>query len=110
MQMPGYVAFLVDIQDEKMFSEYAVATGPTLAKHGGRVALRGPIAEVVEGQLDTKEDTRLVVLEFESLESARRWYESEEYAPLIEMREEISDCRVFFVDGFDLRGATTDRG
>ena len=58
--MTGYVCFLVDIDDQERFSEYAVATGPTLAKYGGYVALRGPVNEVVEGHLSTKDDTRLV--------------------------------------------------
>lgn len=106
--MPGYACFLIDIDDQRRFSEYAVATTPTLAKYGGHVALRGPISDVVEGPLSTKEDTRLVVLEFDSLDSARRWYRSDEYRPLIELRESISASSVFFVDGFDLK--TTGAG
>ena len=43
-----------------------------------------------------------MILEFGSLESARRWYDSEEYKPLIAMREAISRSTVFFIDGFDL--------
>jgi uncharacterized protein (DUF1330 family) len=106
--VPGYVGFLIDIRDNEKFSEYARATGPTMAKHGGRIALRGPIGDVVEGRLETTEDTRLVMLEFGSLESARRWYDSEEYKPLIEMREAISSSRVFFIDGFDLATTPSD--
>jgi uncharacterized protein (DUF1330 family) len=100
--MPGYVGTLLDIHDDEKFHEYLVATAPTLAKYGGRVALRGPIVDVVEGQLDTKEDTRLVMLEFPSLEDARRWYESDEYRPLIAMREAISTTTAFFLDGFEV--------
>ena len=33
--MPGYVGFLIDINDDEKFSEYARATAPTMAKHGG---------------------------------------------------------------------------
>jgi uncharacterized protein (DUF1330 family) len=103
--MPGYVGFLINIQDHKKFSEYAIATGPTMAKHGGHVALRGPIGEVVEGTLGATPDTRLVVLEFPSLESAHHWYESDEYKALIEFREGISTSTVFFVDGVELGAA-----
>lgn len=107
--MPGYVGLLIDIQDNKKFSEYAVATAPTMAKYGGRVVLRGPVLDIVEGQLDANEDTRLVMLEFDSLAGARRWYESEEYEPLIEMRVAISTSTVFFVDGVDLQSASAIR-
>jgi uncharacterized protein (DUF1330 family) len=100
--VPGYVGFLIDIKDNVTFSEYARATGSTTAKHGGRIALRGPMGDVVEGHLHATEDTRLAMLEFGSLESARRWYGSEEYKPLLEMREAISSSAVFFIDGIDL--------
>ncbi len=106
--MPGYVGFLIDIRDNDKFSEYARATGPTMTKHGGGIALRGPIDAIVEGHLDATEDTRLVMLEFDSLENARRWYDSEEYKPLIEMREAISTSTVFFIDGVDLGTTSSD--
>ena len=100
--MPGYVGTLLDIEDAEKFRDYVRAVAPTLAKYGGRIALRGPITDVVEGNLDVKADTRLVVIEFESLDAARRWYESDEYRPLIAMREEISDTTAFFVEGLEL--------
>jgi uncharacterized protein (DUF1330 family) len=65
--------------------------------------MRGPIVEVVEGRLDAKEDTRLVLIEFASLEAAREWYESDEYKELIGLREEpAASTTAFFVDGVDL--------
>src|SRR4051812_10383192 len=100
--MPGYVATLLDIDDPERFRDYVKAVGPTLVKHGGRIALRGPITDVVEGSLDVKDDTRLVMIEFESLDAARRWYESDDYRPLIEMREQISSTTAFFVEGLEL--------
>ena len=103
--MPGYVGTLIDIHDHERFSEYVVAVGPTLSQYGGRIALRGPIAEVVEGSLDVKGDTRLVMIEFESLEAARGWYESPEYQELIKLREPISSTTAFFLDGAELGGS-----
>jgi uncharacterized protein (DUF1330 family) len=48
-------------------------------------------------------DTRLVVLEFSSLEDARAWWESDEYRPLVELRRPpVADSRAFLVDGIDL--------
>lgn len=51
--MPGFVGTLLDIHDPERFRESLMGVGPTLAKHGGRVAMRGPIVDVVEGELDT---------------------------------------------------------
>ena len=102
--MPGYVGTLLDIHDHDRFREYLKGVGPSLAKHGGRIVLRGPIAGVVEGKLDTREDTRLVMIEFESLEAAREWYESAEYQELIKLREEpVASTTAFFLDGIDLQ-------
>lgn len=104
--MPGYVGTLLDIHDQDRFRDYLKGVGPSLAKHGGRIVLRGPIAGVVEGRLDTREDTRLVMIEFDSLETARAWYQSDEYQELIALRREpVASTIAFFIDGFDLEPA-----
>jgi uncharacterized protein (DUF1330 family) len=101
--MPAYIAFLIDIHDQAAFSDYARAAAPTYPAYGGGVALRGPIAEVIEGTFDLGQDTRLVVLEFPSLEQARAWWESDEYRPLVKLRQPpVADARAFLVDGIDL--------
>jgi len=98
--MPGYIAFLVDIQNAAAFSEYGKAAASTYGTYGGRILFRGPIVEVAEGALDVGEDTRLVVLEFPSLDQAHAWWNSEEYRPLVKLREPpVSQSRVFFIDG-----------
>ena len=101
--MPAYIAFLIDIHDQAAFTDYARAVAPTYAIHGGGVVLRGPIVEVIEGTLPVEHDTRLVVLQFPSLEQARSWWESEEYRPLVRLRQPpVSDSRAVLVDGIDL--------
>lgn len=108
--MPGYVGTLLDIHDQGRFREYLAGVAPTLARHGGRIAMRGPIVEVPEGHLDTQEDTRLVLIEFPSLQAAREWYESPEYKELIKLREEpVASTTAFLVDGVDLESAAAGR-
>jgi uncharacterized protein (DUF1330 family) len=102
--MPAYVGFLIDIHDSAAFSAYARAAAPTYGKYGGKIILRGPIAEIVEGALDVREDTRLVIIEFPSMVSAHSWWDSDEYRRLVELRKPpVSDSRVLFVDGIDIR-------
>lgn len=100
--MPGYVVTLIDIDDHEKFGEYTRAVRPTLGQYGGRVDFRGPIVAVVEGDLAIQPDTRLVVLEFPTIDDARRWYDSDEYKPLIAQREAISSTTAFLIDGVDV--------
>ena len=101
--MPAYIAFLIDIHDQAAFTDYARAAAPTYAIYGGGVALRGPIVDILEGPLEVRHDTRLVVLQFPSLERARTWWDSEQYRPLVKLRQPpVSDSRAFLIDGIDL--------
>jgi uncharacterized protein (DUF1330 family) len=77
-------------------------TPPAYAIYGG-VALRGPIVAVLEGTLEAQHDTRLVVLQFPSLQRARAGWESGQYRPLVKLRQSpVADTPAFLVDGVDL--------
>jgi uncharacterized protein (DUF1330 family) len=52
--------------------------------------------EVVEGHW---EDLRMVVITFPSLERAKQWYNSPEYAPLIAIRQSASEGNLMLVEG-----------
>jgi uncharacterized protein (DUF1330 family) len=43
---------------------------------------------------------RVVVLEFPSLDAARAFYHSPEYAPLLKLRIETTESQVVLVDGY----------
>ena len=58
-------------------SEYKALAPPAIAAHGGRYLARGGRTEVLEGTWSPK---RAVILEFPSLEKAREWWASAEYA------------------------------
>lgn len=98
--MPGYFVLLVGINDHDRYAEYARAVPLTYARYGGRMAIRGPVVEVIEGVLEVREDTRLVVLEFESVDLARAWWTSRDYQRVRELREPpVADARGFLVGG-----------
>jgi len=101
--MSAYIAFLIDIRDQAAFTSYARAAAPTYALHGGSVALRGPIIDIIEGNLKTEPGTRLVVLQFPSLLKARAWWHSPQHQAAAELRRPpVSDSRVFLIDGISL--------
>jgi uncharacterized protein (DUF1330 family) len=41
-----------------------------------------------------------VVLEFESVEAARAWYESEAYQKAAKLRQAAADCNAVIISGF----------
>jgi uncharacterized protein (DUF1330 family) len=105
--MPGYVALLVDIHDGQKFMEYARQVHPLFSDFEGRAFMRGPITEVVEGELPTGEDTRLVLFEFPTVEAAKKFWDSDEYQRTIPLREPpvATTYAAFVVDGVDLTAA-----
>jgi len=58
--------------------------------------VRGGAVETKEGSWQPK---RLVVLEFASMDQARRWYQSPEYAPARALRAKAARSKVLLVEG-----------
>ena len=75
--MAGYVIADVQVTDEALFDEYRKLVPGTVAAYGGKYLVRGGEWEVREGEWTP---TRTVVLQFDSVERAREWYDSPEYA------------------------------
>jgi uncharacterized protein (DUF1330 family) len=69
--MPGYVIAEVTVTDPLGFEEYRRLVPSTIARYGGRYVVRGGKTETLEGDW---QPTRLVVLEFDSVERARQWW------------------------------------
>jgi uncharacterized protein (DUF1330 family) len=94
--MPAYVIANVNVQDAAAFDEYRRQVPGTIAKHGGRYLVRGGRVERVEG---TWNPARLIVLEFPSMDEARRWYDSEEYREPKALRMKCAVTDAIFVEG-----------
>jgi len=82
--MPAYVVAMLHVNDPEAFGLYAGAVGAVTEKFGGHYLFAGPGSTVLEGD---PAPNGMAIIEFPSAEDARRWYESEEYAPLIELRQ-----------------------
>jgi uncharacterized protein (DUF1330 family) len=95
--MPAYViASVTDAWDQKKLVEYRERNTDAVTKHGGRFVARGGRHEVLEGDYTP---VRIVVIEFPDLDAARGWYESEDYAPLRELRRSASKTDIVMVEG-----------
>ena len=94
--MAGYVIGNITITDPDAFAEYGRQVPGTIDAYGGTYLVRGGAPEAVEGDYNP---VRIVVLQFESVEQAKKWYNSPEYTPLREIRMNASTGDLFFVEG-----------
>ena len=94
--MSAYVIVDIEVTDDPGMAEYRTLVPATVEKYGGRFAVHGGKFEVREGHWQPK---RIVLLEFPTMDQARRWYDSPEYAPLLAMRLRASKANLVIVDG-----------
>ena len=94
--MPVFLISEIEIHDPVGYEEYRKLVPPSLAKYGGKFIVRGGNTEVLEGSWSPQ---RLVVCEFESMQKAREWYHSPEYAPAMKVRQRTSKADIILVEG-----------
>ncbi len=94
--MAVYIVVNVQITDPARYAEYREKAPATIARYGGRYLARGGKVDVLEGDWNPQ---RLVILEFESMEQFKEWYDSPEYAPLKQLRREASVTEYVVVEG-----------
>jgi uncharacterized protein (DUF1330 family) len=94
--MAAYVIVETDITDPGEYDRYKAASPGAVAAGGGRFLVRGGDMDVLEGDW---RPPRLVILEFEDLAAARRWYDSEIYRQARALREGAARIRMVAVQG-----------
>jgi uncharacterized protein (DUF1330 family) len=98
--MAAYVIVETDVTDPAQYERYKAASPAAIEAGGGRFLARGGELDVLEGDW---QPSRLVVLEFEDLAAARRWYDSEVYRQAKELRDGAAHLRMVAVQGIDER-------
>jgi uncharacterized protein (DUF1330 family) len=96
--MTAYVIAETEITDPERFERYKAASPSSVAAGGGRFLVRGGELAVLEGDW---QPSRLVMLEFENLQAAKQWYESELYQEAKKLREGAAHFRMVSVQGID---------
>jgi uncharacterized protein (DUF1330 family) len=94
--MAAYVVINITVTDPDRYAEYVKQVPATIAKYGGRYLARGGRTEVLEGAYEPR---RFVVLEFDSVERARAWWNSPEYAGPQALRRSASTGDIILVEG-----------
>jgi len=94
--MTAYLVFDEDVTDPAGFQEYIHLAGPLLDRYGGKVLAAGGTSEVLEGDWRSHQ---LAIVEFESVEQAKRWYDSDEYAQIKAIRLKTANTRLVLIPG-----------
>ena len=94
--MAGYLIVELDVHDAAAFEEYRKQVPATIAQYGGRYLVRGGKCQTLEGGWNPK---RVVVLEFPSVEQARKFYDSTEYADQKALRFRSATSKAILVEG-----------
>jgi len=94
--MSVYVVAQGRIEDRKKLDEYVGKVLPTISAGGGRVLAFDETPEVVEGEID---HPRTVILEFDSREAFRAWYDSADYQEILPLRLDSAPGSLILVKG-----------
>lgn len=95
--MAVYIVARVEIKNPEAYQEYSRQVLGILTQYGGKFLVRGGKAEILEGSM---EPHRLVVIEFEDADQARRWYYSPEYQAIARIRQANSEGNLYLVEGW----------
>jgi uncharacterized protein (DUF1330 family) len=83
------------VHDKDGFEAFKSLSGAAIKAHGGRVLVRNPAPDHREGSAEGL----AIVVEFESLEAARTFYESDAYSEARRVREAVSDTDLILTEG-----------
>ena len=95
--MPAYVVTEVEVEYPVRYEDYKKMVPPSLAAYDGRFLVRGGKVETLEGDWSPK---RMVIVEFPSVEKAKAWWGSTEYAEAKALRQTTAKTQMIVVDGF----------
>ncbi len=91
----GYVILTEAVKDPEGMKAYAKAAGGAMG--GVNVLAVDTKPTTLEG---TWHGDQTVVLEFDSVEAAQAWYESDAYQAAAKLRQAAADCNAVIISGF----------
>lgn len=91
----AYLVAHIRVHDKEKFEEFKAMSGPAIQQYGGRVLARNPAPDHREGDLRGLN----ILIEFDDMDGARRFYESPEYTAAKAVREQAADTDLMLVEG-----------
>ena len=83
------------MRDKEGFEKFREMALPVVEEYGAKILVRTPNAEAREG----KKPGVVVIFEFESIDQARKFYESEAYQAAKAVRDKACDTDLFLAEG-----------
>jgi len=93
--MAAYIVVEIVISDRDRYERYKHLAPASIAKYGGTYLTRGGATTALEG---TWAPERFVILEFADASTARRWWDSPEYAEAKALRQSCAETQMLRVD------------
>ncbi len=94
--MTAYVISDSQLLDADAYDSYRKIAGPSVEKYGGTYVARRGEVEVLEGEW---QPGGVVMLKFPSMEKARAWYHSPEYAEAMGHKAKAMKRNLVVVEG-----------
>jgi len=94
--MAAYIIGRIDVTDWSRYREYMNATPAVIERFGGRFVARGSEVLTLEGPQETR---RVVILEFPSLQKAKEFFHSDQYAEAKKLRAGAATAQFLAIDG-----------
>jgi uncharacterized protein (DUF1330 family) len=91
----GYLVANIRVKDKEKFAAFSGMAAPVIKAHGGKVLARGPGAERHEGSVEGI----VMMIEFESVDTARTFYLSDEYQAAKAVRDACSETDLMIIEG-----------
>ena len=91
----GYLVANIRVKDKEKFAAFSGMAAPVIKAHGGKVLARGPGAERHEGSVEGI----VMMIEFESIDTARTFYLSVEYQAAKAVRDACSETDLMIIEG-----------
>ena len=93
---PAYVIAEVEVTDPTTLQKYGAKAPQIVASFNGHYVVRGGKTVALEGEAPKG---YIVVIGFDSLEKARTWYDSPDYAAIRPFRQSSTKSRIFIAEG-----------
>ncbi len=93
----GYLIVRINIKYAELFQQYPPLSTKAVEKFGGKYLIRGGKFDVVEGEWPAE---RTTVVEFESFEKAKAFYNSLEYNEAKKVRQKSADTDFILIEGY----------
>ena len=99
MSAKGYIVAEVKSDRPDALVRYREASSAAVKQYGGRFIVRGGASEILEGKWSPPQ--RMIVVEFDSVDQAKRFYHSPEYQAAKNLREGVAEMNMLVISGVE---------